>query len=259
MTDAPLQGIGVLVTRPRAQATELIEAIQSKGGSAICFPAIDIVPRDDAAIAADAATLAKPDIAIFISRNAVAHGLSHAAGAIKAATGPSTAAAIRSAGQSLEIEPAEGYDSESLLAESALQDVAGKQVRIIRGVTGRELLADTLRQRGATVSYLSVYERELPKKSPESLADIETLWRAGKINTITVMSVETLNNLIALLPSWCVQQFEKVPLVTPAARVKKEMMARYPGSRPVQVSGPRPADMIEAIIAIHKDRPGLAP
>ena len=49
MTDAPLQGLGVLVTRPRAQATELIEAIQSKGGSAICFPAIDIVPRDDAA------------------------------------------------------------------------------------------------------------------------------------------------------------------------------------------------------------------
>ena len=50
MTDSPLHGVGVLVTRPRAQAAELIDAIQSKGGNAICFPVINIVPRDDSAI-----------------------------------------------------------------------------------------------------------------------------------------------------------------------------------------------------------------
>ena len=239
MTDAPshpLSGVGVLVTRPRAQAADLIKAIQEKGGDAICFPVIEIVPRDTAEIAAAAATLPNPDIAVFISRNAVTHGLSHAAGAAKAAIGPATAASIRAAGQTVEIDPGQGYDSESLLAEPALCDVAGKQVRIIRGGNGqegkgRELLANTLRERGAIVNYLPVYERGLPVISPELLVEVETAWRDGKINAITLMSVETLKNLRTLLPQWCAEQLENVPLVTPAARViKRRLIATlHPG------------------------------
>lgn len=259
MTDAPLKGFGVLVTRPRAQAAELIEEIHSKGGNAICFPAIEIVSRDASAIAADAAALPQPDIAIFISRNAVAHGLAHAAGAMKGATGPATAAAIESAGHSVEIKPDQGYDSESLLGEPALQNVAGKQVRIIRGGDGRELLAETLRERGATVDYLSVYERLRPSTTPDSLAEVELAWREGKINAVIVMSIETLSNLIALLPEWCVQQLDIVPLVTPAARVIKEALDRYPASSPILASGPQAANMVDAIIANLRTDPGSAP
>jgi len=252
MTDTPLKGIGILVTRPRAQATEFIEEIEKQGGNAICFPVIEIVPRDDSAIAADAAEQPKPDIAIFVSRNAVAYGLSHTHGAIKGVTGPATAAAIEAAGQIVEIKPEHGYDSESLLEESALKDVNGKQVRIIRGGDGRELLANTLRERGATVDYLSVYERRLPRTSPEALAEIESVWRDERIHAITVMSIETLRNLITLLPAWCVEHLGKVPLVTPAARVIKEALDRYPDSRPVLAPGPQAADMVEAIISLRK-------
>jgi uroporphyrinogen-III synthase len=63
MTDSPLHGVGVLVTRPRAQAAELINLIQDNGGKAICFPVIEIVPRDSSAVARDAAALPTPDIA----------------------------------------------------------------------------------------------------------------------------------------------------------------------------------------------------
>jgi len=252
MTDTPLQGFGVLVTRPRAQATELVQAIQEKGGKVICFPAIEIVPRDRAEIAADAAALPTPDIAIFVSRNAVDHGLLHAAGAAKAAIGPATAAAILSAGQTVEINPDNGYDSESLLAEPALHEVAGKQVHIIRGSKGRELLADTLRERGASVEYLSVYERRLPTVSPDLLTEVESAWRDGKINAITVMSTATLKNLGTLLPEWCASQLANMPLVTPAARVIKEALDRYPESTPVLASGPQAADMVDAIIAMQQ-------
>jgi uroporphyrinogen-III synthase len=254
MTDTPLQGLGVLVTRPRAQATELVQAIQAKGGKVICFPALEIVPRDRIRIDNDAAALAAPDIAIFVSRNAVDHGLVYATGAAKAAIGPATAAAIRSAGQTVEINPdsSRGYDSESLLAEPALHEVAGKQVRIIRGSKGRELLADTLRERGASVEYLSVYERKLPTVSPDLLVEVETAWRDGKINAITVMSVATLENLGALLPEWCASQLENMPLVTPAARVIKEALNRYPESTPVLASGPQAAAMVDAIIAMQQ-------
>jgi uroporphyrinogen-III synthase len=252
MTDTPLQGLGVLVTRPRAQATELVQAIEEKGGKVICFPALKIVPRDRIEIDNDAAALPAADIAIFVSRNAVDHGLVYATGAAKAAIGPATAAAIRSAGQTVEINPDSGYDSESLLAEPALGEVAGKQVRIIRGSRGRELLADTLRERGASVGYLSVYERKLPTVSPDLLVEVETAWRDGKINAITVMSVATLENLGTLLPEWCASQLENMPLVTPAARVIKEALDRYPESTPVLASGPQAADMVDAIIAMQQ-------
>jgi len=260
MADAPsspLLGVGVLVTRPRAQAAELIKAIQDKGGTAIAFPAIEIVPRDTTEVAAAAAALPHPDIAIFVSRNAVAHGLSHAAGASKAAVGPATAAAIRATGQTVEIDPRQGYDSENLLAEPALRDIAGKQVLIIRGGNGqegrgRELIANTLRERGAIISYLPVYERGLPVISPELLVEVENAWRSGRINAITAMSVETLNNLSTLLPEWCAQQLENVPLVTPATRVIKEALDRYPASSPILASGPQTADMVDAIITMQQ-------
>jgi len=244
---SPLSGVGVLVTRPRAQAAELIEGIESKGGTAICFPVIKIVPRDQDAIAADAAAMADPDIALFVSRNAVEHGLAYAKGAMKGATGPTTAAAILYAGHSVEIQSDHGYDSESLLEEPELQDVSGKQVRIIRGDDGRELLADTLRKRGATVNYLSAYERRCAEVSPIQLAEIEAAWRDGKIQVITIMSLESLKNLALLLPEWCVQQIASLPLVTPAARVIQEALDRYPDATLILAAGPQTTDMVEAI------------
>ena len=259
MTDAPLQGVGVLVTRPRVQASGLIEAIQSNGGNAICFPVIEIVPRDETAVANDAAELPAADIVIYVSRNAVAYGLQYAAGATTGATGPATAAAIQAAGQTVDFKPDDGFDSESLLEEPVLKDVAGKQIQIIHGGDGRELLAETLRERGARVDYLPVYERRIPDSSPELLAEVESAWRNGKINAVTIMSVETLENLCALLPGWCVQQLSSMPLVTPAARVIKEVLDRYPAAKTILASGPQAADMVQAIISIHSTQPGLAP
>jgi len=158
----------------------------------------------------------------------------------------------------VDIQSPDGYDSESLLMQPALTDVAGKDVCIIRGNDGRELLAETLRERGATVNYLSVYERRQARLSSSELADVETAWRGGRIGAVTVMSIETLNNLADLLPEWCADQLEYVPLVTPAARVIKEALNRYPASNLVKASGPQAANMVDAIITTLKTDPGPA-
>lgn len=252
MTDAPLQGVGVLVTRPRAQAPELVAAIENEGGKAICFPVIEIVPRSESLIVAKAAALPDPDIVIFVSANAVEYGLRHAKDSMTGAIGPATAAAIKAGGRIVDICSQVGYDSESLLAEPALSSITGKNVLIIRGNGGREHLAESLRERGASVSYLSVYDRNLPVSSPQLLAEIESIWRNGEINAVTVMSVQSLKNLVKILPDWCTAQLATMPLVTPAAGVIKEALRRYPASKPVLASGPQAAEMIQAIIAIHK-------
>jgi len=259
MTDGPLHGFGVLVTRPRAQAADLVAAIEENGGIAIEFPVIEIAPRTEAEIAREAVALGEVDIAVFVSRNAVAYGLSHVITKQTASTGPSTAAAIEDAGRVVDISPQSGYDSESLLATAALQDVAGKRILIVRGGAGRELLADTLRERGATVQYLSVYERICPVIDQKLLTEIETRWRDGELHAVTVMSTESLTNLIALLPDISHHQFENMPLVTPAARVIKEALDRFPASQPIKAAGPLASDMLEAIITLRRNHPGITP
>ncbi len=259
MTDAPLQGVGVLVTRPRAQAGELIDAIHAAGGSAIRFPVIEIVTLDENLVAANAASLPAPDIVVFVSRNAVEYGLRYAGDGRIAVIGPATAAAVAAAGHVVDIQPAAGYDSEHLLAEPEMKDVAGTNVRIIRGSEGRELLAGELSARGANVDYLSVYERRLPVVSPELAADLEARWRGGGIDVVTIMSVQSLKHLLMLLPKWCRNQLKSTPLVTPSGRVLKEMLDLYPASRPVLASGPQAEEMVQAIIALHSTDPGLAP
>ncbi len=257
MIEATLHGVGVLVTRPRTQATELVSAIENAGGTAFCFPVIQVAALDENVVSTNAAELAKPDIAVFVSRNAVEYGVKYTGGGKIAVIGPATAAAIKSAGRIVDIQPATGFDSEHLLAEPALLNVKGQHVRIIRGDTGRELLADELTARGALVDYLSVYERRLPDVSAQTLADVESRWRQGDITVVTVMSVQSLQNLAELLPAWCESQLESTPLVTPAGRVLKEVLDRYPASRTILASGPQASEMVEAIIALHSTDPGL--
>ena len=259
MPDGPLQGVGVLVTRPRTQAAELVAAIEAQGGEAWCFPVLEIAPFDALDIRNSVSRLGTPDIVVFVSRNAVEYGIDFTDGADIAAIGPATASAVAAAGRVVDIQPADGFDSEHLLAEPRLRDVAGKRIRIIRGRDGRELLAEELRKRGATIEYLSVYERRLPKISADTAAALEGRWREGGINVITVMSVQSLTNLIELLPAWCARQLTETPLVTPAARVIKEMLNRYPAARPILARGPGAEDMVQAIIALQSTDSGIAP
>ncbi len=73
------------------------------------------------------------------------------------------------------------------------------------------------------------------------------------------MSVQSFRNLVSLLPTWYENQPETTPLVTPAGRVLKEVLNRYPASRAILASGPQASEMVDAIIALHKTDPGLAP
>jgi len=223
MSEQLLDGAGVLVTRPRHQADELVKAIAALGGVAIPFPVIEIVPRNAAEVHTEVAALQEPAITIFISRNAVDHGLPYAAGQL-AAIGPTTADAIRAAGAQVDICPVAGFDSEHLLAEPAFDGIAGKTIRIIRGDGGRELLASSLKERGALVDYVSTYARTMPEHSA-----------ADQANT--------------LLPDWCREQMILTPLVTPATRVLKEALNQYPGCPAVLAAGPRPGDIANAIAA----------
>lgn len=249
MAETPLGGAGVLVTRPQRQADGLVNAIEAAGGVAVRFPVIEAQPLPQAEVIAVAETLHVPDIAILVSPNAVRFGLRYVGAAAIAAVGPATARSVEKSGAQVAIQSPAGFDSEHLLATPELQDVAGKVVRIIRGNGGRELLASTLRERGATVEYLEVYQRVLPTYDEAELAEIRDRWLDGDIDAVTIMSVETLRNLVELLSAECLEHLGKTRLVTPASRVIKAAKARFPGIPTTLAKGPQPGDLAEAVVA----------
>lgn len=250
MNEHGLDGAGVLVTRPEHQSAELKTAIEIAGGRAILFPALDIVPHTAEQIEQALEALPTPDIVLFVSANAVRHGLA----AITAdnvqigAIGPATALALKAAGSYASISSTRGADSEHLLDTEALADVAGKNVIIVRGSAGRERLAKTLRQRGASVNYLSVYQRQTHTPSQESLQKLEKFWREGQIDAVVVMSIASLDSLLEILPPSCSDLLRKTRLVAPSARVIQTALERFPGIDCCLSQAPGATDITAALI-----------
>lgn len=251
MPEGSLHGAGVLVTRPEHQAAELNRAVAEAGGVPVSFPVLTIEAMPKNVLEQQLDDIAAADIAIFVSANAVTHGLkliSNPATRI-AAVGPATARALRSAGREVDIVPKRGFDSEHLLEEAALRDVNGKHVCIVRGEDGRELLASTLRERGARVSYAPVYRRSPVKHSAERLAELEADWRSGRINRVVAMSVASLDALVATLPDYCRESLKNVPIITPSQRVQQRCADLGVGNPAIVSDGPHASAIIRALIA----------
>lgn len=194
-----LQGCRVLVTRPVAQAEALCERITQDGGIAIQLPTLAIEAIQDEASQQFCQAAADYDWLIFISRNAVEHGHAclpaHLPATVKiAAIGKATATALSESGIYVELEAGGAGTSESLLTEQALADMQGQRVLIMRGEGGREVLAETLRKRGAQVDYANLYRRVRPPLAP---GELSRLLDAG-IDMLTITSGETLDNLLAM-------------------------------------------------------------
>jgi uroporphyrinogen-III synthase len=222
----PLRGRAVLITRPVQQADALAELIRAAGGEPVLFPALAIEPpTDPAKVRAVLADLSSFDLAIFVSPIAAERALAMLerawpAEVAIAAVGEGTAAVLRrhvlEARNGNVIVPAEGADSEALLASAELQDVRGKHVLICRGEGGRELLAEGLRRRGAEVSYAECYRRVRPAADPSGLID---RWERGGLHAVTVLSGETLDNLWAMLGPRGQQLLRGTPLFVPHANI----------------------------------------
>lgn len=197
-----LAGYTILVTRPEHQAEPLCHLIEAAAGTPLRLPALRIEPNNgDPTLAQRLSHLSDYQIAIFISPNAVNFGLEaiERAGGITnslllATVGEGSARALRQRlGRIPDLVPDGRYDSEALLQLEPLLHVNGKRILIVRGAGGRELLAETLRQRGASVDYAEVYRRVAPPPPPDSD------W-LEKADIITITSSEALRNLVAMTP-----------------------------------------------------------
>ena len=221
LTQKPLFGRTVLVTRARSQASKLTAKLEELGARVIEKPAISIAAPDDDYAAVDAAIgqLDKYQWLIFTSTNGVEHFFArlYAAGkdvralgyAKVAAIGQTTAKKLREYGIVADIVPQE------FRAEGILEALKGKlppQAKILlpRAAAAREILPEKLREQGAEVDVVPVYQTVTAETSPEEIAELTQELEDGDIDYVTFTSSSTVHNLIKLLGS-----------TAPLANVKK--------------------------------------
>lgn len=250
-----LRGKKILVTRPASQAEHLCNLIEQEGGVPIQLPALDILPvADRSRIDAVCSSLGNYAIAIFVSRNAVTYALpllqdqkNILAHLQLVASGPGTAEALHAAGLTSVSHGGPRADSEALLDLAILSEdaVRNRRVVIFRGTGGRELLADTLRGRGAEVDFAEVYRRAKPNHV-KSLLD--KVWLTDKPDLLVVTSSEALHNLFAILGPEHRVIMLNTPLVVIGARMAQTAGELGFGRRPVIAAAASDEELLRAIM-----------
>ena len=212
----------ILVTRPAPDAQHWADLLQARGLNASALPLIDIVACTPAAAQLeqarrDCATPGHYRAVMFVSGNAVQFFFDAPVPLRLAARawspGPGTARALQAAGvpaQQIDGPPLDAaqFDSEALWPEVRAQIQPGDRVLIVRGSQGaapaangqgREWLADQLRQAGATLDFIAVYQRRAPQFTPQTQALARAAAHDGTLWLFS--SSEAVANLQQALPS----------------------------------------------------------
>ncbi|MBX3623105.1 MAG: uroporphyrinogen-III synthase [Rhizobacter sp.] len=201
----------VLVTRPAAQASDWVEQLRAAGVSAEALPLIDIAPAADrAALESAWRSLGAMAMVVFVSPNAVScffegrpAGVDWPQQVMAASPGPGTTRVLRSLGVQAIVEPAADaaqFDSESLWQVLASHDWRGKAVLVVRGASGRDWLADRLRERGAALTFVAAYGRTAPRLSPDQQALLHDALAKPTQHLWLFSSSEAITHLQALAP-----------------------------------------------------------
>lgn len=257
----PLQGRTIAITRPKEQCDSLAKAIAAHGGVPLIAPLIAITPLDNQVELVQASThLAQFALAIFISPNSVEHSLPTLlanqpwpTSLQAAAVGPGTAQSLSQHGiTSCLLPDHQRYDSEGLLDRPEFQtdEIKGKQVLLLRGIGGRELLTETLSKRGAKVLAISCYQRSPP---PHIAEVFTTAWTHQGIDGILLSSSEGLANLLAALLPQDLTRLSQTPLFVPHHRIA--VKAQTAGIQQVVLTPPAEDGMLSGLLAYNWPTP----
>jgi uroporphyrinogen III methyltransferase/synthase len=194
----PLFGLRVVVTRARAQASGMAATLAALGADVVELPAIRIVPRIDSPDVRDAVgaihsyalvCLTSPNGVrlLFEALDEAGRDARALASATVAAIGPGTAAALADRGIRADIVP-ERSIAEALVEALETVDVANRPVLVARAAEARDVLPDALRERGARVDVVALYETVSEEPDPEAMQ------AARSADYVTFTSSSTVRN-----------------------------------------------------------------
>ncbi|MYC75738.1 uroporphyrinogen-III C-methyltransferase [Candidatus Poribacteria bacterium] len=201
----PLFGKRILVTRARAQASDFADLLEANGAEVIQFPTIKIQPIEDVNIPAPNTY----DWVIFTSVNAVEifyerlreNGKDARAfgGSNVCAVGAKTVDALNHIGIQPDFVPSHSRGS---AIASEMTDVNGKKVLLPRAKIATPDLPNSLRQKGAQVDDVPLYDTlKVASDGDKSRDEIEVALLNGSIDFVTFTSSSTVTNFLEMLPA----------------------------------------------------------
>ena len=194
----------VIITRPFLQAAAFAERVVAIGRQVEVFPLLEIQALADPGSLDEILTkLSHFALVAFVSQNAVHAVFSRIQkwpeNLTIAVMGAGSRAALAEHGMTdanariiSPINP-ERTDSETLLEVLDFSALEGREVLIIRGESGRELLADALRSHGVSVTQTAAYQRVTPEFTPPKQERLKLMLE--RENDWIVTSSEALRNL----------------------------------------------------------------
>ena len=250
-SETTLAGKIIIVTRPLAQAQNILELLEARQAAVIHFPVISISVIDNIETAKQYfSNLRNYQIIIFISTNAVHYAMSTAQeldinfnSSTLAAVGSATKAALENYGQQVAIVPKAGFTSEALLNDPELQNIAEKKILIVRGHGGREYLRETLEARNAQVDYAEVYQRQLP--SERNNVDLCQLNLHD--TAILLYSVESVQNLWSLCTLAEQQCITNMVVIAGSQRIAEAATRAGFAKNPIIAENPSDGAMLAAL------------
>jgi len=220
----PLHGRRVVVTRARVQASGLAATLRSLGAVVVELPAIRIESR----IESDEVRRAVEQIGEYalicvtspngahllfealgsagLDARALGSGMKNGqvgrrgagapgqspGGTVMAAIGPGTARALAEHGITADVVP-ERFVAEALVETLAAVEVEGRKVLVARAAEARDVLPDALRERGAEVDVVALYETVREEPSADAIE------AAQSADYVTFTSSSTVRNLTEAL------------------------------------------------------------
>lgn len=158
------------------------------------------------------------------------------------AVGSGTARTLRHAGVAAVESPAR-MDSEGVLGLPSLQALQGMAVGLVTAPQGRDVLASTLRSRGATVVRADVYTRVPVALSSRAMQRLHSLDAPA---AVALSSGAALQQLLSCAPAEVLNRLHAMPVVAVSTRLQQ--LAREVGFTDVTVAdGPMPRQILAAM------------
>jgi uroporphyrinogen III methyltransferase/synthase len=205
--DQPLAGRTILVTRARRQSEQFRRLLEAAGARVVEIPAIEIQPLHSDELDQAIEKLESYDWLMFTSANSASIVLDQVT-RLRAdlnpeqlerpkicAIGPATSEAVEDRGYRVSLVPAV-FQAEGVLVDFLEFHggvIGGLRILLPRAAKAREVLPDQLRQKGARLDLIPVYQTALPEGTAETL---RTLLREVTIDLVAFTSSSTVENFV---------------------------------------------------------------
>jgi uroporphyrinogen-III synthase len=247
----PLNKLRVLNTRPEGAAVSLNQAIEAADGIAMTLPGLQIKAHESDWLS-PILPLTQAEQAIFISPNAATYcferlrrcQIAWPATVRVSAIGNATASTLKKVGVYVDYVP-DIATSEHLVQLNNFQDIQHQTIFLFKGGNGREIITDTLLEKGANLISVSVYGTEKPTITP---GYINFLWKNDAIDTILFTSLQAMQNIITFFTGESLVWLCNKPCIVISERLANE--AKQLGMKRIIISHYN--DIINTLIQIKK-------